>query len=304
MNILKKFNLGLKKTSSFLSNNLRNTLASKKIDQEILNEIELILLSSDIGTKVSNQLVKKIHSSKIPNPENFNLILNLISEEIESILKKREKSLIQNKDNKPTVLLFIGVNGSGKTTTIGKLINKLSENQKVLVVACDTFRAAAVEQLNSWTIKPNVDFFKGVLNQDPASVAYNACQKAKEGNYDYIIIDTAGRLSNNTNLLNQLIKIKSVIKKIISEQDIKTVLVLDGTNGSNMINQVNIFNKSMNVTGLIITKLDGTAKGGALISIAKNYEIPINFVGLGEKKEDLYQFDGKSFAKSMLGIDN
>jgi len=304
MNILKKFNLGLKKTSSFLSNNLKNTLASKKIDQEILNEIELILLSSDIGTKVSNRLVKKIHSSKIPNPKNFNLILNIISEEIESILKKREKSLIQNKDNKPTVLLFIGVNGSGKTTTIGKLINKLSENKKVLVVACDTFRAAAVEQLNSWTIKPNVDFFKGVLNQDPASVAYNACQKAKEGNFDYIIIDTAGRLSNNTNLLNQLIKIKSVIKKIISEQDIKTVLVLDGTNGSNMINQVNIFNKSMNVTGLIITKLDGTAKGGALISIAKNYEIPINFVGLGEKKEDLYQFDGKSFAKSMLGIDN
>lgn len=304
MNILKKFNFGLKKTSSFLSTNLKNALTSKKIDQEILNEIESILLLSDIGIEVSNQLIKKIQSSKISDPENFNLILNTISNELELILKIREKLLINNEDNQPTVLLFIGVNGSGKTTTIGKLINKLPVNKRVLVVACDTFRAAAVEQLNHWVKKPNVDFFKGVLNQDPASVAYNACQKAKTENYDYIIIDTAGRLSNNTNLLNQLMKIKSVIKKIINEEDIKTVLVLDGTNGSNMINQVNTFNKSMNLTGLIITKVDGTAKGGALISIAKNYEIPINFVGLGEKNEDLYEFDGKSFAKSMLGIDN
>lgn len=304
MNILKKFNFGLKKTSSFLSTNLKNALTSKKIDQEILDEIESILLLSDIGIEVSNQLIKKIQSSKISDPKNFNLILNTISDELELILKIREKLLINNEDNQPTVLLFIGVNGSGKTTTIGKLINKLPENKRVLVVACDTFRAAAVEQLNHWVIKPNVDFFKGVLNQDPASVAYNACQKAKTENYDYIIIDTAGRLSNNTNLLNQLMKIKSVIKKIINEEDIKTVLVLDGTNGSNMINQVNTFNKSMNLTGLIITKVDGTAKGGALISIAKNYEIPINFVGLGEKNEDLYEFDGKSFAKSMLGINN
>ena len=304
MNILKKFNFGLKKTSSFLSTNLKNALTSKKIDQEILDEIESILLLSDIGIEVSNQLIKKIQSSKISDPKNFNLILNTISDELELILKIREKLLINNEDNQPTVLLFIGVNGSGKTTTIGKLINKLPENKRVLVVACDTFRAAAVEQLNHWVIKPNVDFFKGVLNQDPASVAYNACQKAKTENYDYIIIDTAGRLSNNTNLLNQLMKIKSVIKKIINEEDIKTVLVLDGTNGSNMINQVNTFNKSMNLTGLIITKVDGTAKGVALISIAKNYEIPINFVGLGEKNEDLYEFDGKSFAKSMLGINN
>ncbi|SVC75135.1 uncharacterized protein METZ01_LOCUS327989, partial [marine metagenome] len=207
-------------------------------------------------------------------------------------------------DQKPTVLLFVGVNGSGKTTTIGKLIHIIPKNKKILVVACDTFRAAAVEQLKEWIIKQSVDFHQGTLDQDPASVAYSACLKIKDKEYDYIVIDTAGRLSNNTNLLNQLVKIKSVIKKTIDENYIKTVLVLDGTNGSNMVNQVDIFSQSMNVSGLIITKIDGTAKGGALISIAKKYEIPIHFVGLGEKADDLYKFNAKNFARSILGIED
>ena len=304
MNFFKKFQIGLKKTSSFLSTNILNILSTKKIDRATLEEIETILLSSDIGLEVTDFLIKKIQSSKILNPEDPNLILHLLATEIEIILKPREKSLFILNDKSPTVLLFIGVNGSGKTTTIGKLVNTIPKNKKILVVACDTFRAAAINQLKEWIIKQDVDFHQGALNQDPASVAYSACLKAKEGGYDYIIIDTAGRLSNNTNLLNQLVKVKSVIEKNIDKNCIKTILVLDGTNGSNMINQVDIFGKSMDVNGLIITKIDGTAKGGALISIAKKFEIPIYFVGLGENIDDLHEFDAKNFAQSMLGMED
>ena len=274
----------------------------KKIDQNIIDEIETILLTSDIGLEVTNLLIKKIQSSKSSNLKETDLIKKLLANEIETILKPREKQLISSENIKPKVLLFIGVNGSGKTTTIGKLINLIPKNNKILISACDTFRAAAVEQLKEWAIKQNADFHHGVLEQDPASVAFSACQKAKKEKYDYLMIDTAGRLSNNTNLLNQLIKIKSVINKNIEAQNLKTVLILDGTNGSNMINQVEIFGKSLDVSGLIITKIDGTAKGGALISIAKKYEFPIHFIGLGEKIDDLYQFNAKNFSHSMLGI--
>ena len=304
MNIFNKFYKGLNKTSDFLSKNIINAISSKKIDNETLDEIESILISSDIGIKIAEDLIKKIKSLKTKDTIDLNLILKIIKKELEIILKPREKLLITNENHKPTIFLFIGVNGSGKTTTIGKLINIIPENKKILTVACDTFRAAAIEQLKIWSAKKNTDFYQGSLNQDPASVAYNACIKGNEEKYDYIIIDTAGRLSNNTNLLNQLIKIKSVIKKKINEENIETILVLDGTNGSNMHNQVEVFNKSMGVNGLIITKIDGTAKGGAIISIAKNYEIPIHFVGLGEKTEDLQIFDSKKYAESMLGIKN
>ena len=200
-------------------------------------------------------------------------------------------------------MLFIGVNGSGKTTTIGKLINIIPNNKTILVGACDTFRAAAVDQLKKWTNNQKADFHQGSFEQDPASVAYSVCQKAQKEQYDYVIIDTAGRLSNNTNLLNQLVKIRSVISKKIDADNIKTILVLDGTNGSNMVKQVETFGQSMNVSGLIITKIDGTAKGGALISVAKKFEFPIHFVGLGEKAEDLLEFNAKKFAHSMLGIE-
>ena len=303
MNLFKNFQSGLKKTSSYLSENILNILSTKKIDEETIDELESILLSSDIGVEVTNQLINKVKSIKIPDPKNSKEIIKILANEIEDILKIREKILIEFDNVKPTALLFIGVNGSGKTTTIGKLINKIPENKKILIGACDTFRAAAVEQLKEWSIKKNINFHQGNINQDPASVAYTASVKARNELYDYLIIDTAGRLSNNKNLLNQLIKIKNAISKSIDVKNIKTILVLDGTNGSNMINQVEIFGKSMDVNGLIITKIDGTAKGGALISIAKKYEIPIHFVGLGEKVQDLQEFTAKEFSSSMLGID-
>ena len=303
MNLFKNFQSGLKKTSRYLSKNIITALSVEKINEESIEELESILLTSDIGIEVTNQLINKVKLTKISDPKNAKEIVGVLAIEIEKILKDREGVLIGSNNNRPEVLLFIGINGSGKTTTIGKLIKKISKDKKILIGACDTFRAAAVEQLKEWSMKENTDFYQGNFEQDPASVAYKASIKAKNENYDYLIIDTAGRLSNNTNLLNQLIKVKNAISKIIDIDNIKTILVLDGTNGSNMIKQVEIFNKSMNVNGLIITKIDGTAKGGALISIAKKYEIPINFVGLGEKAEDLQKFTAKEYSESMLGIE-
>ena len=304
MNILNKFRVGLKKTSNFLTSNIVFSFKNKKINPEIIENIEMALISADIGLEVTNHLINKIKKTKITDQENSILIIQLLSKEITQILLKCEKPIFEINNNLNTVLLFIGVNGSGKTTTIGKLINKIDNNKKVLVAACDTFRAAAVEQLKVWSDNQGADFFHGSLNQDPASVAYSACEKMKDEKYDYLIIDTAGRLSNNANLLNQLIKIKSVITKSAVDLVIKTILVLDGTNGSNMINQVETFRKSLDVTGLIITKLDGTAKGGALISIAKKYQIPIHFVGLGEKDDDLLEFKADEFSRSLLDIEN
>ena len=304
MSFLNKFRIGLKKTSNFLISNIGLSLTYKKINPEIIENIEMALISADIGLEVTNHLINKIKKTKITDQENSILIIQLLSKEITQILLKCEKPIFEINNNLNTVLLFIGVNGSGKTTTIGKLINKIDNNKKVLVAACDTFRAAAVEQLKVWSDNQGADFFHGSLNQDPASVAYSACEKMKDEKYDYLIIDTAGRLSNNANLLNQLIKIKSVITKSAIDLVIKTILVLDGTNGSNMINQVETFNKSLDVTGLIITKLDGTAKGGALISIAKKYQIPIHFVGLGEKDDDLLEFKADEFSRSLLDIEN
>ena len=304
MSFLNKFRIGLKKTSNFLISNIGLSLTYKKINPEIVENIETSLISADIGLEVTNHLINKIKKTKITDQENSILIIQLLSKEITQILLKCEKPIFEINNNLNTVLLFIGVNGSGKTTTIGKLINKIDNNKKVLVAACDTFRAAAVEQLKVWSDNQGADFFHGSLNQDPASVAYSACEKMKNEKYDYLIIDTAGRLSNNANLLNQLIKIKSVITKSAVDLVIKTILVLDGTNGSNMINQVETFSKSLDVTGLIITKLDGTAKGGALISVANKYQLPIHFVGLGEKDNDLLEFKADEFSRSLLDIEN
>jgi fused signal recognition particle receptor len=302
MNIFAKFKNGLKKSSSFLSSNIINSIKSNKISQDILDEIESVLISADIGLEVTEHLIKKIKATNITSSTNINLILELLASEINTIVKNCEKPFIEKNNIKLQILMFVGVNGSGKTTSIGKLTNKLGNTSKILVAACDTFRAAAVDQLKAWSEKDNVEFFQGALNQDPASIAFKACNKAIDEKYNYLIIDTAGRLSNNTNLVNQLVKIKSVIQKITSELHIKNILVLDGTNGSNMINQVETFAKAIEVSGLIITKLDGTAKGGAIISIAKKYQTPIYFVGLGEKKDDLQEFDAKKFSYSLLGL--
>ena len=303
MNIIQRFKQGLQKSSTYLTTNIIKSLKFNKISDETINEIESILISADLGLEVTNQLIEKIKYTANSQVTDNSLILKIIASEITTILKKSEKPLFNQNNLKPNVIMFVGVNGSGNTTTIGKLIYKLKDKNKILVAACDTFRAAAVDQLKEWSNKYSVDFCEGSLNQDPASVAFKACEKAINEKYDYVLIDTAGRLSNNTNLINQLIKIKSVIQKSIGDQKLNNILILDGINGSNLISQVETFDKAIDISGLIITKLDGTAKGGIIISIAKKYQTPIHFIGLGEKEDDLHEFDAKAFSYSLLNLD-
>ena len=301
MNLFSKFKNNLKKTSNFLSSNILSSFQNRKVNEKNLEELETILISADISLDVVEKLINSVRKVKSTSDDISLLVLETLSNEIENILLPREKRFLVESFEKK-ILIFVGINGSGKTTTIGKIINKLNKDKKILVAACDTFRAAAVDQLKNWVDKNNNDFYTGKTNQDPVSVAYQATEKFNKENYDYLMIDTAGRLSNNTNLINQLIKLKNVVNKINTNISIETILVLDGTNGSNMIKQVGIFGKELDVSSIIITKLDGTAKGGALISIANKYEIPISFIGLGEKAEDLISFNARNFARSILDL--
>jgi len=303
MSLFSKFKNNLQKTSNFLSSNILTSFHNKKVDTETLEELESILISADISLDVVEKLINSVRRVKTSNQDITKSVLETLSKEIEIILRPREDGSFEENNINKKILIFVGVNGSGKTTTIGKIANQISSEKKVLIAACDTFRAAAIDQLKDWAHKNQNDFFSGNPNQDPASVAFQATEKFNKENYDYLIIDTAGRLSNNTNLVNQLVKLKNVVSKINIETPIETVLVLDGTNGSNMIKQVEIFGKELNVSSIIITKLDGTAKGGALISIANKYEIPISYVGLGEKPEDLSVFSAKNFARSILNLE-
>ncbi|MBT3902556.1 MAG: signal recognition particle-docking protein FtsY [Pelagibacteraceae bacterium] len=301
MSLFSKFKNNLQKTSNFLSKNILNSFQNRKVDSKTLDELETILISADISLDVVEKLINSVSKVKSTGDNISSIVLDTLSKEIENILILREKRLLVESGEKK-ILIFVGVNGSGKTTTIGKIVNQLNKDKKILIGACDTFRAAAIDQLKNWADKNNSDFYTGEANQDPASVAYQAAEKFNKENYDYLIIDTAGRLSNNTNLINQLVKLKNVVNKINTNIAVETVLVLDGTNGSNMIKQVDIFGKELNVTSIIITKLDGTAKGGALISIANKYEIPISYIGLGEKAEDLINFSARNFARSILDL--
>jgi fused signal recognition particle receptor len=301
MSLFFKFKNNLQKTSNFLSSNILSSFQNRKVDGKTLEELETVLISADISLDVVEKLINSVRKIKSSSDDVSSEVLEILSKEIENILILREKKvLVESVERK--ILIFVGVNGSGKTTTIGKIVNQLNKDNKILIAACDTFRAAAIDQLKNWADINNTDFYTGENNQDPASVAYQATEKFNKENYDYLLIDTAGRLSNNTNLINQLVKLKKVVKKINTNVAIETVLVLDGTNGSNMIKQADIFGKELDVSSIIITKLDGTAKGGALISIANKYEIPISYIGLGEKAEDLISFSARNFARSILNL--
>jgi len=302
MSLFSKFKNNLQKTSNFLSSNILNSLQNKKVDSNTLEELESVLISADISLDVVEKLINSVRKVKSTNSDIATTVLETLAKEIEVILQPRETKLLEQNDKSPKILIFVGVNGSGKTTTIGKIAKQIGNNKKILIAACDTFRAAAIDQLKSWANQNNNDFFTGNVNEDPASVAYQAAERFNKENYDYLIIDSAGRLSNNVNLINQLVKLKNVISKINSEISIETILVLDGTNGSNMIKQAEIFDKELEVSSIIITKLDGTAKGGALISIANKYEIPISYIGLGENTDDLSEFSAKNFARSILNL--
>jgi len=302
MSIFDKFKLGLSKSSKNLSSGLNDLIFKKKIDENMLNELEDFLIQSDVGVESAKELREKFANTKVNTKtvgkdEIFKIFSNYVSE----ILKPLEKNLENINKNKPSVILIAGVNGVGKTTTIGKLGKILRQNNKKIVLgAADTFRAAAVSQLEVWAKRINADIIKSVEGADPASVAYKALDHAKKNNFDYLLIDTAGRLQNKKNLMDEFKKITKVLKKIDSNAPHETFLILDATTGQSAINQVEEFKKISPITGIIMTKLDGTAKGGILLAIGKKFKLPIIALGMGEKEDDLQTFNSEYFSNALM----
>ena len=304
MGILDKFKSGFKKSASALSSGLKEIIIKKEIDDENLDEIEEFLIQSDVGVEAASEIKEIISTKKIdPNKDLSNEINLILKDYIISIMKPLENNSFFEKKDKLNATLVSGVNGVGKTTTIGKIGKILKNNgNKVMFAASDTFRAAAIEQLENWANKVKVEIIKSSQGSDPASVAYKAVEDALKNNFNQVLIDTAGRLQNKKNLMEEYKKIANVTKKIDPDAPHNVILVLDATSGQNVINQVEEFNKIIPITGIIMTKLDGTAKGGILIALAKKYKLPIIALGLGEKEDDLQLFNAEKFADAFTQI--
>ena len=304
MGIFDKFKSGFKKSASAFTNGLRDIVVKKEIDDKTLDRIEEYLIQSDVGVVAASEIKEIISDSKIdPKKDIADEITIILKEYIISLMKPLENDHFFKKKEKINATLVSGVNGVGKTTTIGKIGKILKANgNKVMFAASDTFRAAAIEQLDNWAKKIDVQITKSVQNSDPASVAYKAIEEAIKNDFDQVLIDTAGRLQNKKNLMEEYKKIANVTKKIDAEAPHDVILVLDATSGQNVINQVEEFNKIIPITGIIMTKLDGTAKGGILLAVAKKYKLPIIALGLGEKEDDLQIFDAEKFADAFTQI--
>jgi len=302
MSIFDKFKLGLSKSSNNLSSGLNDLIFKKKIDENMLNELEDFLIQSDVGVESAKELREKFANTKVnPKTVGKDEIFKIFSNYVSEILKPLEKNLENINKNKPSVILIAGVNGVGKTTTIGKLGKILRQNNKKIVLgAADTFRAAAVSQLEVWAKRINADIIKSVEGADPASVAYKALDHAKKNNFDYLLIDTAGRLQNKKNLMDEFKKITKVLKKIDTNAPHETFLILDATTGQSAISQVEEFKKISPITGIIMTKLDGTAKGGILLAIGRKFKLPIIALGMGEKADDLQTFNSEYFSNALM----
>jgi len=304
MGIFDKFKSGFKKSASTFTSGLRNIVVKKEIDDKTLDKIEEYLIQSDVGTVAASEIKEIISDSKIDPSKDIAEEINLILKNyIISLMKPLENNEFFKKKEKINATLVSGVNGVGKTTTIGKISKILKANgNKVMLAASDTFRAAAIEQLENWAKKVDVEITKSSQNADPASVAYKAIEDAINNNFNQVLIDTAGRLQNKKNLMEEYKKIANVTKKIDPDAPHDVILVLDATSGQNVINQVEEFNKIIPITGLIMTKLDGTAKGGILLAVAKKYKLPIIALGLGEKEDDLQIFEAEKFAEAFTQI--
>lgn len=297
-----KLTSALSKTSNKISDTIDHIFVKKKLDQSALDELEELLIISDIGINVASHIISQLKNKKFDKEVTSDEIKNELSKIITDILSVPNHDFHLNESGL-TVILMCGVNGNGKTTTIAKLAASYAgEGKKVAVAACDTFRAAAVDQLKTWADKVGAHLYAGNEKADPASVAYNAVNDAIENNFDVLFIDTAGRLHNHQNLMDQLSKIIRVIKKIDDNLPHHSLLVIDGTTGQNAIIQAKEFQNISNITGLIVTKLDGTAKAGAMVGIVKEFGLPIHFIGTGEKPDDLDPFKPKEFAHALVGL--
>ncbi len=300
-------NKGLEKTKESVFKKLTRVVVGKsKVDEEVLDDLEEVLISSDVGVETTIRIIERIEDrvqrDKYMGIEELNRVLK---EEIVALLKENtvnDTDSFELLDRKrPYVIMVVGVNGVGKTTTIGKLAYKFKEaGKKVVLGAADTFRAAAVEQLGVWAERVGVPIVKQSMGADPASVAYDTLSKAKSEGADVVIIDTAGRLHNKVNLMNELTKIKNVMKKVLPDVPDEVLLVLDGSTGQNAYEQAKQFTLATEVNALAITKLDGTAKGGVVIGISDQFKIPVKYIGIGEKMEDLQVFDREEFVDSLF----
>ena len=305
MGLFEKFKSGFKKSADAFTSGLKEIVVKKEIDDKTLNQIEDYLISSDVGTVAASEIREIISQKKIdPGKEISSEINKILKDYIIDLMKPLESQVFFEKKEKINIVLISGVNGVGKTTTIGKISKILkSKDNKVMLAAADTFRAAAIEQLDNWANRIDVDITKSSQGSDPASIAYKAVEKAKAENFNQVIIDTAGRLQNKKNLMEEYKKIANVVKKIEPDAPNEVILVLDATSGQNVINQVEEFNKIIPVTGLVMTKLDGTAKGGILLAVSKKFKLPIIALGLGEQEDDLQIFESDKFAEAFTNIE-
>lgn len=301
---LKKLSTGLSKSSSKLSESISGVFTKRKLDQEAIEEFEDLLLSSDMGAKVAGKIATNLSKSRYNKDVSEAELKLVLAREIEEIMQPREQLIDFAEGASPRIILFVGVNGSGKTTTIGKIATKLKQQgARAMLVAADTFRAAAIEQLKVWGDRAGIPVMSKPTGADPAGLVYEAIEKAQNENLDLVLVDTAGRLQNKTELMSELAKIIRVIRKLDPDAPHEVFLVLDATVGQNALSQVEAFKSSADVTGLVMTKLDGTAKGGVLVAIAEAYALPIHFVGVGEKAEDLQPFSAEAYAKALVGLD-
>lgn len=301
MGFFNKLKEGLGKTRNNFNDKINDVFSAfRKVDEDLLEELEEILIMSDIGFETANNIITKlrerIKKEKISDTEE---IKKALKEEMKAILDETDNSL--KLETKPSVVLVVGVNGVGKTTSIGKIANKFrKEGKKVILAAADTFRAAAVEQLEIWANRASVDIVKKEEGADPASVVFDAIKKTREENADILICDTAGRLHNKKYLMDELLKIKKVIDKELPGSSKEILLVLDATTGQNAIEQVKAFKEVADITGLVLTKLDGTAKGGVVLGIVNENKIPVKFVGVGEKIDDMEVFNSEDFINAII----
>ena len=301
MGFFDKLKQGLTKTKESINDKINNVFSNfRRVDEELLEELEEALIMSDMGVETSTQIIsnlrEKIKKEKIGESEQ---VKEALREEIEKILEKCDNSL--KLETKPSVILVIGVNGVGKTTSIGKMAARLArDGKKVIVAAADTFRAAAVEQLEIWAQRAGAEVVKREEGVDPASVVFEAIRRTKESNADVLIIDTAGRLHNKKYLMDELNKIQKVVNKEMAEASKEVLLVIDATTGQNAISQVKAFKEQADITGIVLTKLDGTAKGGAVVGIVQENDIPVKFIGVGEQIDDMEIFNSKDFVKAII----
>ena len=303
MSWLKKLTSGLSKTSAAVTSSLSSLLGRSSIDAGSIEEVEDALISADLGTAAAARLAERVRRHKFDGEVTAQALAGALADGITEILEPVAAPLIPKVDNRPHVVLLVGVNGSGKTTTAGKLAQQWrQEGKSVMLAAGDTFRAAAIEQLQIWGDRTGTEVISDAQGGDAAALAYQALEKARSQGTDVLIIDTAGRLQNRTELMDELAKIVRVIRKLDDSAPHDSVIVLDGTVGQNALSQVSAFRDIADVSGLIVTKLDGSAKGGVVIALAETFQLPVHAVGVGEGADDLQPFEARDFANVLAGV--